>query len=882
MDPILLEVLWNRLIGVVNEQAAALMRTSFTSVVREAGDISAGVFDRRGRMIAQAVTGTPGHINSMATSMHHFLAAFPLETLGPGDVLVTNDPWKTASQLNDITVMTPVFRGDRLIAFFGNTCHALDIGGRGLSADAGEVFEEGIQIPVMKLFERGRPNAPLLELVRANVRTPDEVVGDIHAQVVGNEIGGQQLLTFLAEFDLPDIERLADVIVERSEAAMRERIAALPGGAYTYELACDGFDEPVRIVATVTVRGGDLGIDYTGSSAQVRQGINVALNYTHAYTTYAVKCAISPDVPNNEGSFRPVTVTAPEGSILNARFPAAVAGRHLVGHFLPSAIFGALAQVLPDRVKAPGFDGLWDTQIFGHDPRRGAPFTYVWFSAGGTGALAGRDGLSATAFPSGIAGTPVEVIESLSPVVIRRRELRQDSGGPGRFRGGLGQVLEIAVRTDRPYLFSGLYERIASPAPGLLGGGAGRPGAVDTNNPAVEVRPKTRTLLPAGTEVTLSLPGGGGYGPASERDPALVLEDVRNGYVSAGRARIDYGVAVDLGRGAAVRPHSVRRGRAAVIDVGSNTIHVLVADVGGVDGVDAGESAGRRLSPVFDDSIRARLGLWVAEAGPLGPERIETVASIVRGFAAEARLLGVDDIIVLGTHAVRAARDRGPLLDAIGRAAGVAARVLTTAEEAEMCLAGAGLGPLPQPPFLFVDIGGGSSDLAAVAPAGIAATASLPIGSGVLAERDLTGDPPSGPQVERAATMLRGMLGEVTALGPAEFREIVVTGGAARRLRRHYGDRRAALTARELHDTVGRLLGTPSGRWTRSVTPERAALVRAGGMILQEIMTRWRVSLWRVSKFGLREGALVRWACGFRAGVAETFGTEGAGGHRDA
>jgi N-methylhydantoinase B len=560
LDPILLEVLWNRLIGVVNEQAAALMRTSFTSVVREAGDISAGVFDRRGRMIAQAVTGTPGHINSMATSMHHFLAAFPLETLAPGDVLVTNDPWKTASQLNDITVMTPVFRGDRLVAFFGNTCHALDIGGRGLSADAGEVFEEGIQIPVMKLYDRGRINTALIDVLRANVRTPDEVVGDLHAQVVGNDIGGQQLLAFLAEFGLEDIELLSDVIVERSEAAMRSRIAALPDGAYRYDLVCDGFDAPVRIAVTVTVRGDRLGIDYTGSSPQVRQGINVALNYTHAYTTYAVKCAVSPDVPNNEGSFRPVTVTAPEGSILNARFPAAVAGRHLVGHFLPSAIFGALAQVLPDHVKAPGFDGLWDTQIFGYDPRREAPFTYVWFSAGGTGALAAQDGLSATAFPSGIAGTPVEVIEALSPVVIRRRELRPDSGGPGTFRGGLGQVMQIAVRTDRPYLFSGLYERIAFPAPGLLGGAAGAAGAVATNDPAVSVRPKTRTLLPAGTEVTLSLPGGGGYGPPSRRDPAKVLDDVRNGYVSAERARADYGVEVDLERGTAVRREEFGRG----------------------------------------------------------------------------------------------------------------------------------------------------------------------------------------------------------------------------------------------------------------------------------------------------------------------------------
>ncbi len=478
MDPILLEVLWNRMIGAVNEQAAALMRTSFTSVVREAGDLSAGVFDRRGRMIAQAVTGTPGHINSMATCMRHFLEAYPLEALRPGDALVTNDPWKTASQLNDITVITPVFRDQRPIAFFGNTCHALDIGGRGLTADAGEVFEEGLFIPVMKLYDAGRPNASLLALLRANVRAPEEVLGDVHAQVVANEVGGQQLLAFLGEFGLEDIEALADVIVARSEAAMRERIAALPDGAYRYELQCDGFDEPIRLRATVTVRGDALAVDYAGSSPQVSRGINVAFNYTHAYTTYALKCVISPDVPNNEGSFRPVTVTAPEGCILNARFPAAVAGRHLVGHFLPSAVFGALAQVLPDRVMAPGFDGLWDTQIFGHNPRTERPFTTVWFSAGGTGALPTHDGLSATAFPSGIAGVPAEVIETLSPVVVRRRALRQDSGGPGRFRGGLGQAMDLAVRTDRPFLFSGLYERIRFPAPGLLGGGPGASGAV--------------------------------------------------------------------------------------------------------------------------------------------------------------------------------------------------------------------------------------------------------------------------------------------------------------------------------------------------------------------------------------------------------------------
>ncbi len=544
MDPILLEVLWNRLIGVVNEQAAALMRTSFTSVLREAGDLSAGIFDRRGRMIAQAVTGTPGHINSMATSMGHFLRAFPVDSLQPGDVLATNDPWKTASQLNDITVITPIFHRSRLVAFFGNTCHALDIGGRGLSADSRQVFEEGLFIPIIKLHDAGSPNETLLALLRANVRTPDEVLGDLHAQVVANEVGGHQLLKSLAEFDLADIEDLSDLIVERSEAAMRERIAAIPDGQYDSEVVCDGFEEPIRIRTTIVVDGDSLQVDYAGTSPEVGWGINVAFNYSHAYTTYGVKCAISPDVPNNEGSFRPVSVTAPAGCILNAQPPAAIGGRHLIGHYLPCAIFEALAETLPDQVSAAGFDSLWDTQVYGHDTRTDEPFSYVWFSSGGTGAMAHRDGLSATAFPSGIAGVPVEVIEAVSPVMLERRALLPDSGGPGRFRGGLGQVMKIAVRTERPYMFSGLYERVQFPAPGLAGGGAGAPGAVRASGDT-PVYAKIREQLPAGTAVTIELPGGGGYGPPEERDPALVLEDVLDGYVSIERAHDDYKVVID-------------------------------------------------------------------------------------------------------------------------------------------------------------------------------------------------------------------------------------------------------------------------------------------------------------------------------------------------
>ncbi|MEK7438531.1 MAG: hydantoinase B/oxoprolinase family protein [Pseudomonadota bacterium] len=545
IDQISLDILWSRLIATVNEQAAALMRSSFTSIVREAGDLSAGVFDRRGRMIAQAVTGTPGHINSMATGMTHFLQRFPVESLSPGDILITNDPWKTASQLNDITIVTPVFKNGRVVALFANCCHALDIGGRGLSADSRSVFEEGLFIPMMKLRDKGYEVSALLELLAANVRTPDEVLGDIHSQIIGNDVGARQLLLFLDEFHLDDIESVADEIINRSETAMRARIRDLPDGEYAHVLTIDGFESPIEIHAKIIVKGDALLVDFAGSSDAVPLGINVALNYTRAYTTYGIKCAIAADIPNNEGSFRPVQVIAPEGGILNARRPAAVGGRHLVGHFLPAAVMSALAKALPDSVMAPGSDGLWDTHISGEERRTGAHFSFTWFSSGGTGALSDKDGLSATAYPSGIAGVPVEIIEALAPLFIRRRELRCDSGGPGCFRGGLGQVMEIEVLTDKPYLFSGLYERTRYAAPGLQGGMPGAVGVISTNNGTM-LKPKLSALVSADTIVKLEMPGGGGFGDPLDRDPERVLDDVRAGFVSAAAARDDYAVVVDV------------------------------------------------------------------------------------------------------------------------------------------------------------------------------------------------------------------------------------------------------------------------------------------------------------------------------------------------
>ena len=543
IDAILLEVLWNRLISIVNEQAAALMHASFTTVVREAGDLSAGVFDVAGNMLAQAVTGTPGHINTMANCVRDFVRAYPINSLRPGDSLLTNDPWLASGHLHDITVVTPVFYRGRGVGWFANTCHAMDIGGRTLGADAREVFEEGLHIPIMKLFRAGVINKDLIRIVRANVRVPDQVVGDLYAQQAGNDVGAAKLVQMMDEYDLADLESLSELILNRSERALRDAIAAIPNGTHSSEVEIDGFDEPLKIRIAITIRDQDLIVDYAGSSTQVDRGINVVYNYTHAYTTYPLKCAISPAVPNNEGSFRPITVKAPEGSIVNARFPCAVGARHLIGHFLSQAIFGALVQTIPDRVIADGSAGLWNTQLEG-ETNDGRVFAYIYFSAGGMGARPTMDGLSATAFPSGIRGVPAEVIEAVAPVLMLKRALRPDSGGPGKFRGGLGQEMVLQTRTDKPILHSCMYDRTHAPARGFLGGQPGATGELFLSDGA-RPHPKSKYFLRPDQILTLRLPGGGGFYPAWERDPARVLADVRQGLVSLEAARDVYGVIID-------------------------------------------------------------------------------------------------------------------------------------------------------------------------------------------------------------------------------------------------------------------------------------------------------------------------------------------------
>jgi N-methylhydantoinase B len=539
IDPVTLEVVWNRLLSVANEQQDALIRTAFSTIVRESQDLACGIFDTHGRMVAQSISGTPGHINAMATSMKHFLAAFPPDKLAPGDVLITNDPWMTAGQINDITITTPFFRNGRLVALFANTCHSADIGGRILSAEAREVFEEGLRLPIMKLFDRGEPNQALMQIVRVNVRQPDEVIGDFYAQTASNDAGGRALLEMMEEFGLESIDEVSEEIIRRSEQAVRGAIRELPDGEWGHETWSDGFEEPILVRCTVRIAGDEIFIDFSGSSPQSTRGINVVLNYTHAYASFAIKAAICPDVPHNEGSFRPVHVSAPPGSILNALDPAPVASRQVIGHFIPSAIFAALAGALPGRLMAPGADPIWLSVWRGQDPS----FTLTLFQVGGTGARPTKDGLNAVGFPSGVAGVPAEVIESLSPVVMKRRELRPDSGGAGTWRGGLGQLTEFARRGDGKWSVSSIADRTKYPAPGLLGGEEGAAGEIALDD-GTRLHAKSLVDLGRGDIVHVNLPGGGGYGDPHQRDPGKVLWDVIEGYVTPEEAEESYAVAV--------------------------------------------------------------------------------------------------------------------------------------------------------------------------------------------------------------------------------------------------------------------------------------------------------------------------------------------------
>ncbi len=543
-DAIRMQVMWNRLISVVEEQAQTLLHTAFSPIVRECGDLSAGVFDLRGRMIAQAVTGTPGHVNSMAESVKHFIRHFPIDTMREGDVYITNDPWLGTGHLNDFVLTTPCFRRGELVALFSCTSHLTDIGGLGTGTDATDVHMEGIYIPMLKLADQGVMNATLLAIIRQNTRQPVESEGDVYSLAACNEVGCNRLVEMMDEFGLEIIDDLADHICDASERAVRDAIRELPAGIYRNTMTIDGHGAPMDMVATLEIGDGWLTVDYDGTAPRSLKGINVPVTYTAAYTCFGLGCIISPGIPNNAGSLAPFTVTAPEGSLLNAPYPAPVCSRHVIGHMLPDVVFGCLAQAVPDRIPAEGADCLWNLTFRGATDRAANDsklFAITAVTNGGTGARPTKDGLSATAYPSGVMGTPVEINETVAPLIFRRKEYRPDSAGAGTFRGGLAQIIEIesAIGTDIQLLAA--FDRIDHPPRGREGGHAGDAGAVRLGS-GQRLEGKGTQTIPAGDTVIFETPGGAGFGDPAGRDQEKVCADLRDGLVTPEGARRDYGV----------------------------------------------------------------------------------------------------------------------------------------------------------------------------------------------------------------------------------------------------------------------------------------------------------------------------------------------------
>ncbi|WP_298293829.1 hydantoinase B/oxoprolinase family protein [uncultured Litoreibacter sp.] len=544
------QVMWNRLISVVEEQAQALVRTAFSTSVREAGDLSAGVYDTHGNMLAQAVTGTPGHVNAMADAVAHFIRRIGRQNIFEGDVYITNDPWEGTGHLHDITMVTPSFHKGALVGFFACTAHIVDIGGRGFGADAHSVYEEGLYIPIMKFADRGTVDETLTRIIRGNVREPDQLIGDIYALATCNEIGHRRLIDMMEEFALDNLDGIAGFILENSRRATIERIAALPQTSATGEMTMDGFDTPITLKVKVSVEGDRILSDFAGTSGLDKKGINCPLVYTKAYACYALKVAIAPEIPNNAASLAPFQIAAPENTIVNALHPAPVALRHIVGHFVPDAVFDAFDKIVPGLVPAEGAGCLCNFQV-SLRPRTDAPAPadarrseVLTFNSGGSGARPDHDGLNATAFPSGVMTMPIEATEHAGPVIIWRKELRPDSGGAGKTRGGLGQYMEVGAQEGHEFDIQAMFDRGQYPARGRRGGKNGANTTI-VRSDGVAMHVKGKQFVPHGERVIMAFPGGAGYGDPSDRPADLVKRDLARGYITAQTAADEYGLSAD-------------------------------------------------------------------------------------------------------------------------------------------------------------------------------------------------------------------------------------------------------------------------------------------------------------------------------------------------
>lgn len=505
-DPVELEILWKRLISIVDEASATFVRTSFSTLVRDANDFAVVITDAQGRSLAQSTMSIPAFIGSLPATVRHFLNKFPAATLRPGDVMITNDPWMGTGHIHDVNTAMPLFHKGRLVAFAAAVSHLPDIGGRLRNSGIREIYEEGLQIPRLKLMHAGRPDPAVVDFISQNIRVPEQGMGDIWAQVAACRMMEERLQPLLANLKLDD---LGAEIRKRSEAAMRKAIRALPDGVYTSQVEHDGFEQRIFIACSITVKGDRLSIDYTGSSPQLPRAVNVVPIYTFAYSAFPIKALLCPEIPNNEGSFAPLSTWAPEGTILNPKYPAASGGRGMIGHMLPPAIFTALAGVLPDRVWAPGSA---NSSVTMSGEFRGQRFAVINFLNAGQGATASRDGYSVLSFPSNLGNTPIEVMETLAPIRVLSRSIRRGTGGSGAHRGGDGLRFEFEVVSASPVVTSFIMTRLKSSPPGLAGGSAGALGRLELNGRSID--PSDHFVLQPGDHVLMETAGGGGYGKA--------------------------------------------------------------------------------------------------------------------------------------------------------------------------------------------------------------------------------------------------------------------------------------------------------------------------------------------------------------------------------
>ena len=549
LDAIRTQVMWNRLIAVVEEQAQSLLRTAFGTITREAGDLSAGVYNVDGHMIAQAMTGTPGHVNTMATAVGHFFKHFSQSTMKPGDVYVTNDPWLGTGHLFDYVMMTPVFLGKKLVAFFASTCHVIDVGGVGMSAKANSSYEEGTLIPHLKMRKQGTINEELLSVILANSRNPVEVRGDLLSLVSANDTGARRLVDMMKEFKLAGLEPLAKHILATSEKGARDAIKAMPEGEWSYEMPLDGYEGPITIKSKLTIKSGKITIDFTGSSAASIFGINSPRTYTHAYSVFGLKAVIAPHVPNNIGSLSCFDLITEAGTCVDPIRPSPVTARHVIGQMLADAVFGCLAQALPGKVQAESAGSIWilglnsaHGRVSPHETAHAKNFGVISIALGGIGGRPGKDGLATTAFPSGIGAIPIEVTENQCPLYFKHKEYLTDSAGAGEWRGGLSQRIEIASREKAPFTISAAtFDRIKNPALGRDGGKSGSSGVARLGS-GKAIPDKGIHVIPTGDSLVVELPGGGGFGDPKNRSRTRLDADVRAGVVSATSARDNYGL----------------------------------------------------------------------------------------------------------------------------------------------------------------------------------------------------------------------------------------------------------------------------------------------------------------------------------------------------